>query len=1055
MKKGFLNFKRALAVVLCFALMDFGNLTTQATEEMTISSGDAVVQNFDTQDEDSVSGGDVESAAVIQDTSAPLSAAPAVSGSTVKEIQLTINHYIGEGAEDANMLFAPQTVIINVENGASIEVVREQKYYDVEKVTLNGETVEWTQDGKIQLEKMAVETAVVNVFYRRNEDTYRNKTTMIDYDSEINDAVNYPAYSAENNRMSTIQKANKYITLKEMKDENDSSYHFNINSFYRQNYTRSWSGKWRTYDGENASTRADATHKFAVLTGLLDGLSESKTGSGVYDIVNFHYDDPGFFTSEYKRGKTIYDSTYSLEFARNGMEYTLIQALKDGYEIGENGRPDNFFPLNQGDRKNEYFGMRYDFSFKTGDYVGDMMYGFTGDDDLWVCLDGEVILDLGGIHSACSDEVDVWAKLLGKEAYTTEEKIAYVSNAENANKEHVVTVLFMERGGNASNCNMKFVMPNVVAHEPVITTSKLASLNLRKVDAETKTAMQGVTFALTGDGQETQELATDREGYIVFGNLKEGTYILTETTPVGYLPAGPWTVKVTSESNTDGNITVITHSVESVTDAQGTPLMADEGVYTIANTAIEMTVSQSKNAELVDWQNRIYKVSLAASARAKQEEGGITIPDMENIALLPVTGASVIDSIDGRFRVTDAAGNVLPAGSVIKDAYGNTGLLHDKADGSQYVEWCNLTIQGSADGTAGWSAEIYVRAKEDFLGGNMIPTNGSDSGISLGDDFVPFDKPTVNVRLLKLSLSDLEMTLFKGEMITPAKYIEAISNLLSAEFMEALPGLNSEQAEQLMRDKTLTVDYTYAGEKTGTFTYSLTDYGSKWKDHKAVAVGEKAETYGIKVYFTAETLSDRKAVMSHFEEPNTVVNTESFDGEEVKTTEESTGICTVNVVAGSLKVSKEIDVSETDFTQGDPVFTFKVLKDGNFFCYATVRFDSNKTGNKVVLELQELEKGIYTVEELNTLRYGQEGCMAKGIGKNPAAVADGKKAVFGIGRDEESEETLLHARDGEAVFRNSKNNDRNFSHTDVVINHFVIGEDGNISWTADTLRERD
>lgn len=57
--------------------------------------------------------------------------------------------------------------------------------------------------------------------------------------------------------------------------------------------------------------------------------------------------------------------------------------------------------------------MRYDITFTLGDYIGDLKYKFTGDDDLWVVLDGnKVVIDLGGIHQAATGEVNLWDCLL-------------------------------------------------------------------------------------------------------------------------------------------------------------------------------------------------------------------------------------------------------------------------------------------------------------------------------------------------------------------------------------------------------------------------------------------------------------------------------------------------------------------------------------------------------------------------------------------------------------------------------------------------------------------
>ena len=109
------------------------------------------------------------------------------------------------------------------------------------------------------------------------------------------------------------------------------------------------------------------------------------------------------------------------------------------------------------------------FRLRSGDYVGPMNYEFTGDNDLWVLLDGKVVLDLGGIHQAASETVDIWEKL-GKtvDELTPEEK----------EKEHTLTVLYMERGAENSNCKMKFTLPSASIAE--VSQVPMAELNASK-----------------------------------------------------------------------------------------------------------------------------------------------------------------------------------------------------------------------------------------------------------------------------------------------------------------------------------------------------------------------------------------------------------------------------------------------------------------------------------------------------------------------------------------------------------------------------------------------
>lgn len=301
----------------------------------------------------------------------------------------------------------------------------------------------------------------------------------------------------------------------------------------------------------------DYTKGTSVVKGILKGLDENGK-------VEFNYPEPGFFedsdaTCSVKvkkydwlgRPYDDYETRYlrkvykdlKLGFEQKGDTYTL-KDVKDqnGKILTTEGA--GFYPLenerkfsyeNSEKAQNYFFGMRYDVLFKIGDYVGPMNYEFTGDDDLWVLLDGKVVLDLGGIHQAAGETVDIWEKL-GKTAdqLTPEEK----------EKEHTLTVLYMERGAGESNCKMKFTLPSASIAE--VSQVPMAELNLQKVNKENK-GLEGARFTLvnneTGDTQTAT--STGEYGNVKFTKLRVGTYTLREdAAPSGYIPSlDSWIVK--------------------------------------------------------------------------------------------------------------------------------------------------------------------------------------------------------------------------------------------------------------------------------------------------------------------------------------------------------------------------------------------------------------------------------------------------------------------------------------------------------------------------------
>ena len=277
--------------------------------------------------------------------------------------------------------------------------------------------------------------------------------------------------------------------------------------------------------------------------------------------VIFNYAEPGFFVDSdfsinYKASwnssaeerflRKVYKN-YTLVFNRHGDTYTL-SGVEDGKGNWVAGAGNNFYPLDKvlpsyedSERgNNNYFGMRYDVTFKIGDYVGPLNYKFTGDDDLWVVLDGKkIVIDLGGIHSAATGNVDLW-NYIGQAANLTEAQ---------KQQTHTLTILYMERGAGASNCQMEFTLPSAKIQQ--VDQTKMTNISFYKTDAEGN-GLPGAEFTLTNDSTNDIKYATsDKDGLVQFQQLVAGTYTLTETqAPNGYVtPTTSWKVKVTADSS--------------------------------------------------------------------------------------------------------------------------------------------------------------------------------------------------------------------------------------------------------------------------------------------------------------------------------------------------------------------------------------------------------------------------------------------------------------------------------------------------------------------------
>lgn len=447
-------------------------------------------------------------------------------------------------------------------------------------------TINWaeksTTDGKFERisnldEIQVVSDCIIRVYYTPQDKTITGSTTFYDYTVKAGEEKSYFGNQYYSFNQLTNDKSPSIIgDQKLIAGSNDSNVKQNYPEY--QKYKISLPDSKGDTKDANCYTGGDST-----IPGLLKEIDDNGN-------VRFNYTEPGFFVdSDYsvQFGGSIFGGgetrnlrkvykDYTLEFARKGDTYTLngVRNKDNGWVTGAGN---NFYPLDSVKPsyeeseagRNNYFGMRYDVTFKIGDYVGPLNYEFTGDDDLWVVLDGKkIVIDLGGIHSAATGNVDLW-KYIGEAA-----------NLSEAQKQqtHTLTILYMERGAGASNCQMKFTLPSAKIQQ--VDKTKMTNISFYKTDAEGN-ALPGAQFSLTNDTTKATMLAaSDSDGLVQFQQLVAGTYTLTETqAPDGYVtPTKSWKVKVTANS---GSLSAKIYQADGRTELG--KLTGDE--YQIINSA--------------------------------------------------------------------------------------------------------------------------------------------------------------------------------------------------------------------------------------------------------------------------------------------------------------------------------------------------------------------------------------------------------------------------------------------------------------------------------------
>lgn len=299
-------------------------------------------------------------------------------------------------------------------------------------------------------------------------------------------------------------------------------------------------------NGANRQDSADGASINAAAVGLVDKtlsangtiqqngielpqFSDAFMNANADSKIQSKYDNLKFETKVTKRvsGNEWYsydsatDKNRSLDIANRQIRNYNNEVKGCQNESGGKNAVAGYYPFNQsqpGDMSNitNCFGTRFDIDYampdKTGVVNGEkMQFNFTGDDDMWIYIDGHLVLDLGGSHAKAKGSINLadmkvtystgyynatYDKVTDKNSascdYHEAEEFAIGDDVkkilQDTTRTHKMTIFYMERGLFDSNLSFDFFLPQT-----------------NSLTVEQKTDTSNVNSALVNDTLQTAD----------------------------------------------------------------------------------------------------------------------------------------------------------------------------------------------------------------------------------------------------------------------------------------------------------------------------------------------------------------------------------------------------------------------------------------------------------------------------------------------------------------------------------------------------------------------
>ena len=342
------------------------------------------------------------------------------------------------------------------------------------------------------------------------------------------------------------------------------------------------------------------------------------------------------------------------------------------YKNAEEGNGISLDPYKKSNTMQHYFGLTMSTRFvqQDGGYTDStkdtaVTYEFSGDDDVWVFIDGVLVADLGGIHDRASLKIDFsngdivinqgtghvkTSTLLDQfEAAEKESSTSWSGNTFADGTYHTLNFYYLERGGSDSNMSLKFNLVSIPA-SGIIKVDQAgnyipgAEFVLYEANADYKYNKDDVVCSgrtdINGELIFTQINDAGAEVPVSLGELytTQGIHNLVlaeETTPAGYRSFGEMHIRL---AQSEGG------AVFALSENQW-----DSGAYASGNVRVQakaqLTLNKNGGTETVDAATgTLFAVVLQRQDTTKP------INDESNWRAVygdPLSGWHVVESSDG------------------------------------------------------------------------------------------------------------------------------------------------------------------------------------------------------------------------------------------------------------------------------------------------------------------------------------------------------------------------------------------------------------------------